>query len=604
MRGPDGADVTLVEYGDYQCVYCRRAHAVIGPLLDGRLSGRVRYVFRHFPNTRLHPDAQRAAEAAEAAADQDRFWDMHDYLFDHQDALDRDSLVAGAAELGLDTERFAHELDERTHEPRVREDFDHAFESGAHATPSFFINGRRYDGAWDEESVLEAMRQPLGWKVRALAQDFAGLSVSAGALMLGAAVIALIWANSPWQGSYFALWHTEFALRLGPWALPLTLHEWVNDGLIVIFFFVVSLEIKREVTAGELRKPRRAILPLAAAAGGMAVPALIYWLFNAGGPHAAGWGVPIATDTAFALGLLAAFGSRVPLALRVFVATLAIADDVGAILVLALVYTDHVGLPGLALAAVFTAAAYGLNRARVYWALPYALIGLGLWAAVLHSGLHPTLAGVLLGFTVPTRSRPRPAQLHGQSMALFHSLETPPSGERQQGQYQAAVRGLESMVERLLSPAQRLERNLQPWSSYLVLPLFALANAGIVLTADTLQLLQPLSLGILAGLVIGKPLGITLGAWLAARSGLADSPQEFNWRQVAGAGALCGIGFTMSIFIAESAFSDPTVLAQAKVSIMLASVLATLFGWRLLRGAGARSDQRTLADRHPTATGT
>jgi len=594
IQGPADARVTLVEYGDYQCSYCRRAHAGIQRLQETHLPGQIRYVFRHFPNTRLHPDAHRAAEAAEAAAAQGRFWDMHNYLFEHQDGLDRDGLIAAATALGLDVDRFGRELDDHTYAERVDAHFAHARDSGAHATPTFFINGRRYDGPWDELSVLEAMREPLGWKVRQLATDFAGLSASAGLLMLTAAVIALLWANSPWGDSYTALWQTELAIRFGDFAFALSLHEWVNDALIVLFFFVVSLEIKREFTDGELSQPRRAALPLAAAAGGILAPAVIYLLFNVGGPNMMGWGVPMATDTAFALGILAIFGSRAPLALRVFVATLTVADDIGAILVLALVYTDHIAVAGLLLAAVLLAAAYGLNKVRVYRALPYALIGIVLWAAVLYSGIHPTLAGVLLAFAIPTRSPPRPAELHGQSMALFHSLESPPIEGHEQSRYQAAVRSLERMVERLLSPAERLGRDIQPWSSFLVLPLFALANAGIVLEASALNLLHPVSLGIVLGLVIGKPVGIIVGAWLAVHGGGAHAPTEFTWRQIAGAGALCGIGFTMSIFIANSAFTEAATLSLAKVSVMLAGILAAALGWSLLRNTAGADGRRVI----------
>ena len=589
LDGPDDPSVTLLEYGDYQCDYCRRAHSGIRRIREQHLPGQVRYVFRHLPNTRLHRDAQRAAEAAEAAAAQGQFWDMHNYLFAHQDALDRDSLVDAAAALGLDRQRFARELDEHVHAKRVRADRDHAQASGAHVTPTFFIDGRRYDGPWDDESVLETMRRPLGRRVRQLAEDFAGLSASAGLLMLIGAVVALVWANSPWATSYTALWNTELAVRLGGFVLPLSLHQWINDGLIVFFFFVVTLEIKREITAGQLSEPRRAALPLAAAAGGMLAPVVLYSLFNWDGPHAMGWGVPMATDTAFALGIMAMLGARLPLALKVFVATLAVADDVGAILVLALFYTTDIAVAGLVLAALFFATALALNRARVYKPLPYALVGIALWSAVYYSGLHTTLAGVLLALAIPTRSPPNTRGLHGQSTALFHSLETPPLAGNDQSRYQATVRALEILVGRLLSPAQRLERDLRPWSSYLILPLFALANAGIAVAPSTLDFLRPVSLGVIVGLVIGKPLGITLGAWLAVSAGLADQPTEFSWRQVAGAGALCGIGFTMSIFIADAAFADSDSLALAKVSVMAACVLAAGIGWWLLRGTPSPS---------------
>lgn len=593
ILGPVEAPVTLVEYGDYECSYCRRAHAGILRLREQRLGERMRYVFRHFPNTRLHPNARLAAEAAEAAAAQGRFWDMHEYLFDHQDALDRDSLVQGAAELGLDTERFTRELNEHAYAGRVEADFTSGQQSDAHATPTFFINGRRYDGAWDDESVMEAIEEPLGLKMRLLAQEFAGLSASAGLLMLIAAMAALVWANSPWAESYAALWHTPLTISLGNYSLPLSLHHWINDGLIVIFFFVVGLEIKRELTAGELSDPRQAALPIAAALGGMIFPAVIYLLFNAGGDASAGWGVPMATDTAFALGLLAMLGRRVPLSLKIFVAALAIADDVGAILVLALFYTEDISVLSLIAAAILFGVAMTLNHVRVYRVLPYVLVGIALWLAVLLSGVHATLAGVLLALAIPTRSPPDTNALLGQSMAAFHSLEAPPYGERDESRYQSSVRTLETVIERLLPPAQRMERDLQPWSSYLILPLFALANAGIVLNADAFNLMNPVTLGVILGLVLGKPLGITLGAWLAVRLRLADNPVDFSWRQLSGSGCLCGVGFTMSIFIATAAFSDPATLTLVKLSIMLASIIAGIIGWFMLRGVCMPSDQRT-----------
>jgi NhaA family Na+:H+ antiporter len=599
ISGPIDAAVTFVEYGDYQCPYCRRAHSGIKRLRDERLPGQLRYIFRHFPNTRLHPQAELAAEAAEAAAAQGRFWDMHDYLLSHQDTLDRDGLLQAASQLGLDTERFTYELDNHAHAARVRADFVSAEQSGASATPTFFINDRRYDGPWDEESVLEAIERPLGLRVRWLAEQFAGLSASSGLMMLIGALLALLWANSQWQTSYARLWETEFAITLGYHVLSLSLHDWVNDGLIVIFFFVVGLEIKRELTVGDLAEPKQAALPIAAAVGGMLCPALIYFLFNAGGPDSHGWGVPMSTDTAFALGLLAVLGRRVPLSLRIFVAAAAIADDVGAIVIITFFYTAHIAWTNLILSAALLSLALALNRARVYASLPYTLVGIGLWLAVLDSGVHPTLAGVLLAFAIPTRGVPNTSGLLGQSIAIFRSLEAPAIEGRSESRYQSAVRALEALVERLLSPSQRLERDLQAWSSYLVLPLFALANAGISLNASALDLLHPASVGVTLGLLVGKPLGITLCAWLAVRAGLAAKPEDIAWRQLMGAACLCGIGFTMSFFIAGVAFTDPETLTRVKLSIMLASVLAGTLGWLMLYNVRHGSEERTQVDVEP-----
>jgi len=601
VYGPVDAQVTLVEYGDYECVYCRRAHSGIGRLRQERLGPKLRYVFRHLPNPRLHPHARLAAEAAEAAAAQGKFWEMHDYLFAHQQRLDRAGLMEAAGVLQLDTERFGRELDERTHARRIDRDIEAALESNATSTPTFFLNGHRYDGPWDVDSVMEAVRQPIGLKLRLLARAFAGLSMSTGLLMLLAVIIALVWANSPRGSSYEAFWGTELGLRFGQHRFALTLHEWVNDGLIVLFFFVVGLEIKREVLGGELAEPSRAALPVAAALGGMVLPAAIYLAFNHGGAIQ-GWGVPVATDTAFALALLTMLGKRAPMGLTIFVAALAIADDVGAILVLAFSYTDDISWLSLAMAALLFAVVVAFNRTRIYHPLPYALVGLGLWAAILNAGVHTTTAGVLLALVIPSRPSPSTSGLMGQSIAAFDNLRAPPTDDGSQGdkvRFEQTVSTLETVMERMLSPAQRLERSLNPWSSYLILPLFALANAGVVLGGEALQLYQPLALGIILALVIGKPLGITAGAWLATRLGVAHGPEGYSWRQLAGGSALCGIGFTMSIFIAGSAFQQEGDLALAKASAMAASLIAGVLGWAILRSGGEAEGENTDAQAPP-----
>ncbi len=559
------------------------------------MPGQLRYVFRHLPNRRVHPNAQLAAEAAEAAGAQDKFWEMHEYLFTHQGEIDRDGLVMAAAEIGLDTERFVRDLDGHSFAARIAEDVASAERSGASATPTFFVDTRRYDGPWDVESLVDAVRKPLGWRIRLLAEQFAGLSTSSGLLMLLAVVIALVWANSPWADAYRGIWETRLAIGFGRRALELTLEHWVNDGLIVIFFLVVGLEIRREITVGDLNTPRRAALPLIAAAAGMLFPALIYLLFNANGPAAHGWGVPMGTDTAFALGLLALLGRRVPLSLRVFVAAAAIADDVGSILVIALFYASRISLMSLGVAALLWGFTLGLNRARVYRALPYALVGILLWLAVLHSGVHPTLAGVLLAFAIPTRAAPNAAALLGQTESVLLSIEAPATGEASEVRYQAAVRALEGIAERLLSPAQRLARNLQPWSAYVVLPVFAFANAGVPLSVHLSDFLEPVSLGIALGLLLGKPLGLALGAWLAARTGVATMPEDIRWPQLIGAAFLCGIGFTMAFFIAGMAYPDAATLSLAKLSILAGSTVAAAVGWVILRsgwapGGGTRVD--------------
>ena len=376
-------------------------------------------------------------------------------------------------------------------------------------------------------------------------QEFADLEASGGLLLVGCTVAALIWANSPWAGSYFHLWHMDLTFgRIGG-LLAKPLHFWINDGLMALFFLLVGLEIKREILVGELASFQRAVLPIAAALGGMIVPAAFYLLFNHGGPGAAGWGIPMATDIAFALGVLALLGSRVPTSLKVFLAALAIADDIGAVLVIAFFYTERISWISLGVGGVFFVALLAANRAGARHLLIYAILGLGLWVAFLQSGIHATVAGVLLAITIPARQRTA-------SRAVLTSNE---------------------------SPMLRLEHALIPWNRYLIMPVFALANAGVALGSGAARsVVAPVSLGVICGLVIGKPIGIVLFSWLTIRTRLAGMLDDIGWCQIVGVGMLGGIGFTMSLFIANLAFGEAPALETAKVGILLASVVSGIAG--------------------------
>ncbi len=582
IAGPADAPVTLVEYGDYECPHCHQVAPIIEQLRE-RFGDRLRYVFRHFPITTAHPNAQIAAEAAEAAAAQKKFWEMHDLLFEYRGPLDEAHLGRFAADLGLDTERFQRELADHVYAERVRQDFLSGVRSGANGTPTFFLNGRRYDGPWDLDSLIAEIEKPLGVQVRLIFQQFTRLQASGGILLLAAAALALLWANSAWGHGYFGLWETYLKIELGNLALKESLLHWVNDGLMAIFFFLVGLEIKREVLVGELASPKRAALPLAAAVGGMALPAGIYALFNLGGDGASGWGIPMATDIAFLLGLLTVLGGRVPVSLKVFFTALAIADDLGAVLIIALFYSGEISWLALGVGAILMAALVVLNRGRVRNPLPYALLGIGLWLAFLQSGIHPTIAGVLLAMTIPARTQAQAAAYVAQCTAALGGLGRPDdSHEEGSRRQQAAAQTLEVIAERIQTPLQRLERSLNPWVAYLIVPVFALANAGVELRGNLADALtSPISLGIVGGLVLGKPLGITLFSWVAVRLGLADLPHNVTWRQLFAASWLAGIGFTMSLFIASPAFAD-TLLNTAKMSILAASLLASGIGFGLL----------------------
>ena len=436
-------------------------------------------------------------------------------------------------------------------------------------------------------SPLDRLLQPF--------HRFSGMESSGGLVLLAATLVALVWANSPIRESYFHLWETAIGLRLGGLELTMSLHHFINDALMVVFFFIVGLEIKREMLVGELSSVRAAALPIAAAVGGMMVPALIYIAFNAGGPGSAGWGIPMATDIAFALGVLALMGPRVPLGLKVFLAALAIADDLGAVLVIAIFYTAGLDLTMLALGAVVVVALIAANRMGVRRPAAYALLGLLLWATFLASGVHATIAGVVLAMLVPARTRIDTSEflLCGrESLDYFEEVGEEGVSVLTNADQQAAVHHLEEACEAAQSPLLKMEHALQPWVSFVIIPIFALANAGIDL-ADVdvgAALTDRVTLGVLLGLLIGKPIGITLLAWLSVRAKTAVRPAGTSWGDLHAVSWLGGIGFTMSLFVANLAFGEGSPhLEMAKLGILCASILAATMGWLTLRLAQRRS---------------
>ncbi|HEU4430345.1 MAG TPA: Na+/H+ antiporter NhaA [Myxococcota bacterium] len=420
-------------------------------------------------------------------------------------------------------------------------------------------------------------------------QRFLQLEAASGLLLLGAAAVAFAWANSPWAASYDEFWHTPLGVRVGPFELEKPFLLWVNDGLMAVFFFVVGLEIKRELTAGELREPRRAALPLLCALGGMLVPALVYLGFNFGQDTVRGWAIPAATDIAFAVGVLALLGSRAPLGLKIFLTALAIADDLGAVVVIALFYTSDLDAVALVAAALAFATSFSLNRLGVRSPIPYAIVGVVLWFATLESGVHATVAGVIQAFAIPSRAEIPPESFAARVRPLLARLEHSPeeSGD--------VVHELARGSVQVEAPLARIEHALVPYTSFVVMPVFALANAGVALSGGAGgALASPVMLGVALGLLIGKPLGVAGAAWLAVRAGVATLPAGVSWRQLQGAACLAGIGFTMSLFIAGLAFGSgphgevgaPSAESSAaKLGILAGSVVSGVLGWALLRRA-------------------
>ncbi len=447
-------------------------------------------------------------------------------------------------------------------------------------------------------NVKQDLRRGTANPLTSIFQEFFKLEASAGILLLLFSAIALVWANSSWSQGYFNLWgKTYLTIGLDEWALSKPLILWINDGLMAIFFFVVGLEIKREVLAGELSSLRKAALPIAGAIGGMVVPALIYVAFNAGGPGAGGWGVPMATDIAFTLGALALLGSRAPLPLKIFVTALAIVDDIGAVLVIAFFYSADLAASWLLVAAGILLLLALLNRLGIKNSMPYAVLGFGVWLAVLYSGVHATIAGILVALTIPARAdTDRKAFLAAARQAL-KEYEANIDDQETGGisQRQAAAWALEVASDKAESPLQRLEHQLHPWVSYLVMPIFALSNAGVNFGGSEFRevIADPITLGILAGLAIGKPLGITSLSWLAVKMRLADLPENITFRHIIGASLLAGIGFTMALFIANMAFVDEAQLNAAKIGILIASAAAGIAGFGLLRALPQAGSDRS-----------
>lgn len=403
---------------------------------------------------------------------------------------------------------------------------------------------------------------------------------------MAAAIIALVWANSPWSAQYFAFWHTQIRLGFGEWMITEDLHWWINDALMVVFFFVVGLEIKREILVGELASVRQAALPIAAAAGGMLLPALFYMSLNTSGQGTSGWGVPMATDIAFALGVMALLGSRVPLALKVFLTALAIVDDIGAVLVIALFYTSSISWLFLAVAAGILFLLFAVNVLGIRNLMVYFILGVCLWLAILSSGLHATLAGVLLAMAIPASRKINRADFLQKAHDDIYAFEN--AGESNQrllsASQQEALISLETTVENMEAPLQKMEHILHPWVVYVIIPLFALANTGVVIGENfSALLLDRVSLGIIAGLVLGKQIGVTTAAWIAVKLGFAELPAGITWRDIYAVGWLAGIGFTMSLFISELAFANDAELNSAKVGILCASLFAGLIDYALLR---------------------
>ncbi len=440
------------------------------------------------------------------------------------------------------------------------------------------------DDIWKTGPSYMASDKPLARFVARPVREFLRVEAAGSLLLLLAAVVAVVWANSPWASSYDALWHAHLVIDVGPLHLDESLQHWVNDALMVFFFFVVGLEIKYELVHGDLRDPRTAALPIIAAIGGMVVPAGLYVAFNPPGTDgSAGWGIPMATDIAFAVGVLGILGRRIPSSARLFLLTLAIVDDIGAILVIAVFYTAELSLGWLAIAVGLLGAMVVARLLRIWSIKVYAVIGVGVWFAVLESGVHATLAGVAIGLLAPAVPLLREEVARGHARRALRDNVLDPD----------ELTKLRFLLRESVSVVDRLQSSLHPVSAYVVLPIFALANAGVELGGIGRAFTAPVGLGIMVGLVLGKPVGILLASFLAVRLGLGRLPDNTSWPMILGLGAVGGIGFTVSIFIAGLSFPGAELLTEeAKVAILLASLFAAVVGVVILLAATSGGRKR------------
>lgn len=437
-------------------------------------------------------------------------------------------------------------------------------------------------------------------KIMAPVSRFIHLEYTSGIVLLISVVIAIAWANSPFHAFYEHLWHINFSVGFDKFLLSHPLHIWINDGLMAIFFFVIGLELKREFMEGELSSLQKASLPMTAALGGMLVPAVIYFFINKGTQAAHGWGIPMATDIAFALALLSMASKHIPVSVKIFLSALAVADDLGAVLVIAFFYTEQINFMPLAIGGGFLILLMVGNRMGIRSALFYLLLGIGAWIGFLLSGVHATIAGVLVAFTIPAVTRIDEQIYSSNLRKLSYDFEAdiPQRGSLITPLQNKTIQKVKTLSMAAETPLQTIEHALHPWVAFGIMPLFALANAGIVITSDFFSsIINPVSIGVAAGLIIGKFTGILLFCWIMVRFKISSLPEGANWKHIAGVALLAGIGFTMSLFISGLAFNNPAFIDQAKYGILIASIIAGILGTIVLKRVGKSGEiEEAVAD--------
>ncbi|WP_020528673.1 Na+/H+ antiporter NhaA [Flexithrix dorotheae] len=549
-----------------------------------RYNNSVIFSYKYCPDLNEKPSAMLAAKAVVAAENQDKSEEIYQSLAGNPQEFTEEMVFNVVESKGLNMEQFKVDFRSPQTNERILRDIEDAKSCGLHVFPGLTINGFPYNGTWDDYSLFDAIEKSGGKKINKAIESFFDWGASAAAVLIIATIAALIMVNSGFQEVYEHWRHLNFGSTLGNESFILPLEIWINDFFMAIFFLMIGLEIKKEVLNGELSDVKRAAMPIIGAIGGMIIPALLFGLVNVGASTSNGWGIPMATDIAFTLGLMALLGNRVPIALKIFISALAVADDLGAIVVIALFYGHGFHILPFIGAILVTGLMFLLNRRKVFNISVYIFLGIILWYFTFESGLHATLAGVITAILIPIRENADLALIAEQINITFNreikKIQDVNNPQKTIG-YQS-IEILKQAVERLREPSDYLMHSLEKMVNFLILPLFAFFNTGILLSGSEISFSDPGNLGILLGLVVGKPLGIVGACWIAAKTKIAQLSQEINWIQLIGASALAGVGFTMSIVVAASAFSGDS-LTSAKISILVASTISALIGLSVLR---------------------
>ncbi|MEM9327222.1 MAG: Na+/H+ antiporter NhaA [Bacteroidota bacterium] len=547
------------------------------------LGDTISFGYKYCPDLEKHPSAQLAAQAIVAAESQGKSEAIYQEISGKEE-YSQSYVFAVAQRHGVDIDQFTKDFHSESVLQRVKNDIADAKASGLTVFPGLTIDGIPYNGAWDDYSLFDAIEKRGGKHITLAIESFFEWGASAAAVLIIATFGALLMVNVGFHEVYEHWKHTDLGVMFGSSGLILALEVWINDFLMAIFFLLIGIEIKKEILDGELSDMKRAAMPVVGALGGMFIPAGIYALINIGAETSNGWGIPMATDIAFTLGLMALLGRRVPLALKVFISALAVADDLGAIVVIALFYGHGFHLIPFIGAIVVIGVMFFLNRRKVFSIEVYMGLGLLLWFFIFQSGLHATLAGVITAILIPTRDSANLTKIAEQTSIIFDraiAKVNDPSTPQKTISH-SSLQILQNAVERLRDPSDTLMHGLERVVNFFILPLFAFFNTGILLSGMQLDLVAPGNLGILLGLAIGKPLGIVGACWMASKLKVAQLSSDITWPLLLGGAALAGVGFTMSIVVAASAFSGE-LLAASKVSILIASTVSAIAGLVILR---------------------